>query len=93
MIEYTICVDGKYFVGETMVPTSGYAIAPNGFFQMVGNNSATAYEYSERIADASKMILYNALGYLQGIYDRTRYLPDSDKPKMIVIAQAGEGGQ
>lgn len=85
MVEYTICVDDKYFVGETMIPVEGHSIVPNGFFQMVPDNTANAYEYSERIADASKMILYNALGYLQGIYERTRYLPENEKPKKIVL--------
>ena len=87
MKQYTINVDGKYFVGETMQPIKGQSIAPSGFFQMVSDNTATAYAYSERVADASKMILYNALGYLQGIYDRTRYLPDVQKPHMISIEE------
>ena len=91
MAEYTISVDGKYFIGETMEPVSGQAIAPAGFFQMVADNTMTAYEYSDRYADASKMILYNALGYVQGIYERTRYLPDEQKPKTIIIERSQYG--
>ena len=88
MKQYTINVDGKYFVGETMEPTEGQSIASRGFFQMVGDNTMNAYAYSERFADASQMILYNALGYLQGIYDRTRYLPDEQKPRKIILEEA-----
>ena len=90
MIEYTICVDGRYFVGETMIPMQGHSIAPLGFFQMVGDNQMTEYEFAEDVTKAQKMILFNALGYLGGIHERTRYLPDAEKPKTIVLAQAGE---
>ena len=70
-----------------MNPIAGHSISSSGFFQMVADNTMTAYEYSDRYADASKMILYNALGYLRGIDDRTRYLPDDKKPKKIVLEQ------
>lgn len=91
MMEYTICVDGRYFVGETMMPMQGYSIAPSGFFQMVGDNQMTQYEFTEDVDKAQKMIMFNALGYLSGIHERTRYLPDVEKPRMIVLAQVGEG--
>lgn len=96
MKEYTICVDGRYFVGETMIPMQGHSIAPLGFFQMVGDNQMTQYEFSDDAGKAQKMIMFNALGYLSGIHERTRYLPDAEKPRAIVLAeaaQAGEGGQ
>lgn len=36
------------------------------------------------------MILYNALGYLQEIYERTRYLSDAQKPRQIIIEEAAD---
>jgi len=68
----------------------GHAIAPLGFFQNVRENSMTAYAYSTDIKDACVFDLFTASGYLQGIYERTRYLPDEQKPKLIVLEEASE---
>lgn len=91
-MRYTICVDGKYFVGETMERLEGTAIATSGFFQMVpSGNYLTAYEFSEDVSKADKIPLFDAIGYLEGINARTRYLPDDQKPKHIEIAAADAG--
>lgn len=89
MKEYTIKVDDKYFVGETMEPLRGTVGAGSrNFFGGVGENPHLfAYEFSERRGDAAEMIMFNALSYLQGIFDRTRYLPDAEKPSVITIEE------
>ena len=89
-MEYYLIVDGKYFVGETMEEIGGYSKAVSGFFQMGNGGQLTKYEFSDDIEKASKMILFNAIGYIDGIYERARYLPDSEKPKKISIVAVGE---
>jgi hypothetical protein len=98
MKRYTINVDGLYFAGETMEPVEGHAIAPSGFFQNVRENGMTAYAYTPDRIKASVIDLFSATGYLKGIYERTRYLSDGEKPKCITldevvcdIAQVCEG--
>lgn len=51
MKEYTISVDGKYFVGATMEPIKGQAIAPNGFSRWL----ATTRQLHMRIPAVSRM--------------------------------------
>ena len=89
-MEYYLIVDGKYFVGETMEEIGGYSKAVSGFFQMGNGGQLTKYEFSYDVEKASKMILYNAISYMEGVYERVRYLPDSEKPKKISIVSAGE---
>lgn len=89
-MEYYLIVDGKYFAGETMEEIGGYSKATNGFFQMGNGGQLTKYEVSSDREKASKMILYNVLGYVEGIYERVRYLPDREKPKKISIVAVGE---
>lgn len=89
-MEYYLIVDGKYFVGETMEEIGGYSKAVSGFFQMGNGGQLTKYEFSDDIEKASKMILFNAIGYIDGIYERARYLTDSEKPKKISIVAVGE---
>jgi hypothetical protein len=82
---YTICVDGQYFAEETMERIEGHAIAPLGFFQMVGDNYMTAYRFAPERGQAWEGDLFSATGYLRGIYERTRYLPDDKKPRRIAL--------
>lgn len=89
-MEYYLIVDGKYFVGETMEEIGGYSKAVSGFFQMGNGGQLTKYEFSADQEKASKMILYNALGYMEGVYERVRYLPDGEKPKSISLVAVGE---
>ena len=89
-MEYYLIVDGKYFVGETMEEIGGYSKAVSGIFQMGKGGQLTKYEFSADREKASKMILYNVLGYMEGIYERARYLPNSEKPKKISIVAVGE---
>ena len=89
-MEYYLIVDGKYFVGETMEEIGGYSKAVSGFFQMGNGGQLTKYEFSADQEKASKMILYNALGYMEGVYERVRYLPDGEKPKRISLVAVGE---
>ena len=89
-MEYYLIVDGKYFVGETMEEIGGYSKAVSGFFQMGNGGQLTKYEFSDDIEKASKMILFNAIGYIDGIYERVRYLPNSEKPKKISLVAVGE---
>ena len=89
-MEYYLIVDGKYFVGETMEEIGGYSKAVSGFFQMGNGGQLTKYEFSDDREKASKMILYNILGYMEGVYARVRYLPDSEKPKKISIISVEE---
>ena len=89
-MEYYLIVDGKYFVGETMEEIGGYSKSVSGFFQMGNGGQLTKYEFSSDVEKASKMILYNAIGYMEGVYERVRYLPDSEKPKKISLVSAGE---
>ena len=89
-MEYYLIVDGKYFVGETMEEICGYSKSVSGFFQMGNGGQLTKYEFSDDIEKASKMILFNAIGYMEGIYERVRYLPDSEKPKKISLVSDGE---
>ena len=89
-MEYYLIVDGKYFVGETMEEIGGYSKAVSGFFQMGNGGQLTKYEFSADREKASKMILYNVLGYMEGIYERVRYLPNSEKPRKISIVAVGE---
>ena len=89
-MEYYLIVNGKYFVGETMEEIGGYSKAVSGFFQMGNGGQLTKYEFSDDPEKASKMILFNALGYMDGIYERVRYLPDSEKPKKISLVAVGE---
>lgn len=89
-MEYYLIVDGKYFVGETMEEIGGYSKAVSGFFQMGNGGQLTKYEFSDDREKASKMILYNILGYMEGVYARVRYLPDSEKPKKISIVSVEE---
>ena len=89
-MEYYLIVDGKYFVGETMEEIGGYSKAVSGFFQMGNGGQLTKYEFSVDQEKASKMILYNALGYMEGVYERVRYLPDGEKPKRISLVAVGE---
>ena len=89
-MEYYLIVDGKYFVGETMEEIGGYSKAVSGFFQMGNGGQLTKYEFSVDQEKASKMILYNALGYMEGVYERVRYLPDGEKPKKISIVSVEE---
>ena len=89
-MEYYLIVDGKYFVGETMEQIGGYSKAVSGFFQMGNGGQLTKYEFSDDIEKASKMILFNAIGYMEGIYERVRYLPDRKKPKRISLVSVGE---
>ena len=89
-MEYYLIVDGKYFVGETMEEIGGYSKAVSGFFQMGNGGQLTKYEFSDDREKASKMILYNVLGYMEGIYERARYLPNSEKPKKISIISVEE---
>ena len=89
-MEYYLIVDGKYFVGETMEEIGGYSKAVSGFFQMGNGGQLTKYEFSDDREKASKMILYNILGYMEGVHARVRYLPDSEKPKKISIVSVEE---
>ena len=89
-MEYYLIVDGKYFVGETMEEIGGYSKSVSGFFQMGNGGHLTKYEFSDDIEKASKMILFNAIGYMEGIYERVRYLPDRKKPKRISLVSVGE---
>ena len=89
-MEYYLIVDGKYFVGETMEEIDGYSKAVSGFFQMGNGGKLTKYEFSPGPENASKMILFNALGYMEGIYERVRYLPNNEKPKRISLVAVGE---
>ena len=89
-MEYYLIVDGKYFVGETMEEIGGYSKSVSGFFQMGNGGQLTKYEFSDDIEKASKMILFNAIGYMEGIYERVRYLHDNEKPKEISIVAVGE---
>ena len=89
-MEYYLIVDGKYFVGETMEEIGGYSKSVSGFFQMGNGGQLTKYEFSDDIEKASKMTLFNAIGYMEGIYERFRYLPDRKKPKRISLVSAGE---
>ena len=89
-MEYYLIVDGKYFVGETMEEIGGYSKYVRGFFQMGNGGQLTKYEFSDDIEKASKMILFNAIGYMEGIYERVRYLPDRKKPKRISLVSVGE---
>lgn len=89
-MEYYLIVDGKYFVGETMEEIGGYSKAVSGFFQMGNGGQLTKYEFSPDPKNASKMILFNAIGYIEGIYERVRYLPNSEKPKKISLVSVGE---
>ena len=89
-MEYYLIVDGKYFVGETMEEIGGYSKSVSGFFQMGNGGQLTKYEFSDDIEKASKMILFNAIGYMEGIYERVRYLPDIKKPKRISLVSVGE---
>lgn len=89
-MEYYLIVDGKYFVGETMEEIDGYSKSVSGFFQMGNGGQLTKYEFSNDIEKASKMILFNAIGYMEGIYERVRYLPDRKKPKRISLVSVGE---
>ena len=89
-MEYYLIVDGKYFVGETMEEIGGYSKSVSGFFQMGNGGHLTKYEFSDDIEKASKMILFNAIGYMEGIYERVRYIPDSEKPKKISLVSDGE---
>ena len=89
-MEYYLIVDGKYFVGETMEEIGGYSKSVSGFFQMGNGGQLTKYEFSDDIEKASKMILFNAIGYMEGIYERVRYLPDRKKPKRISLVSVGE---
>ena len=89
-MEYYLIVDGKYFVGETMEEIGGYSKAVSGFFQMGNGGQLTKYEFSVDQEKASKMILYNALGYMEGVYERVRYLHDGEKPKRISLVAVGE---
>lgn len=89
-MEYYLIVDGKYFVGETMEEIGGYSKAVSGFFQMGNGGKLTKYEFSADREKASKMILYNVLGYMDGIYERVRYLPNNEKPKKIVLIAVDE---
>ena len=89
-MEYYLIVDEKYFVGETMEEIGGYSKSVSGFFQMGNGGQLTKYEFSADQEKASKMILYNALGYMEGVYERVRYLPDGEKPKKISIVAVGE---
>lgn len=84
-MEYYLMIDGKYFVGETMEEIGGSSKAASGFFQMGNGGCLTKYKFSENIEDAHPMILYNAISYLDGIYERVRYLPNNEKPKRISI--------
>ena len=89
-MEYYLIVDGKYFVGETMEEIGGYSKSVSGLFQMGNGGQLTKYEFSDDIEKASKMILFNAIGYMEGIYERVRYLPDRKKPKRISLVSVGE---
>lgn len=89
-MEYYLIVDGKYFVGETMEEIGGYSKSVSGFFQMGNGGQLTKYEFSDDPEKASKMILFNAIGYMEGIYERVRYLPDIKKPKRISLVSVGE---
>ena len=89
-MEYYLIVDGKYFVGETMEEIGGYSKSVSGFFQMGNGGKLTKYEFSDDIEKASKMILFNAIGYMEGIYERVRYLPDRKKPKRISLVSVDE---
>jgi hypothetical protein len=89
-MEYYLIVDGKYFVGETMEEIGGYSKSVSGFFQMGNGGQLTKYEFSADREKASSMILYNAIGYMDGIYERVRYLPNSKKPKKITIVAVDE---
>lgn len=89
-MEYYLIVDGKYFVRETMEEIGGYSKAASGFFQMGSGGALTKYEYSTDREKANKMILFNVLGYMEGIYERARYLPDCEKPKRISVVAVGE---
>lgn len=89
-MEYYLIVDGKYFVRETMEEIGGYSKAVSGFFQMGNGGQLTKYEFSADPKNASKMILFNAIGYMEGLYERVRYLPDSKKPKRISLVAVGE---
>lgn len=89
-MEYYLIVDGKYFVGETMEEIGGYSKSVSGFFQMGNGGQLTKYEFSADREKASSMILYNALGYMEGIYERTRYLPNAEKPKKIYVIAVDE---
>ena len=89
-MEYYLIVDGKYFVGETMEEIGGYSKSVSGFFQMGNGGQLTKYEFSDDIEKASKMILFNAIGYMEGIYERVRYLPDRKKPKRISLVSVVE---
>lgn len=89
-MEYYLIVDGKYFVGETMEEIGGYSKSVSGFFQMGNGGQLTKYEFSDDIEKASKMILFNAIGYMEGIYERVRYLTDRKKPKRISLVSVGE---
>ena len=89
-MEYYLIVDGKYFVGETMEEIGGYSKSVSGFFQMGNGGQLTKYEFSDDIEKASKMILYNAIGYMEGVYERVRYLPDRKKPKRISLVSVVE---
>ena len=89
-MEYYLIVDGKYFVGETMEEIGGYSKSVSGFFQMGNGGQLTKYEFSNDIEKASKMILFNAIGYIEGIYERSRYLPNIEKPKKISLVAVGE---
>ena len=89
-MEYYLIVDGKYFVGETMEEIGGYSKSVIGFFQMGNGGQLTKYEFSDDIEKASKMILFNAIGYMEGIYERVRYLPDRKKPKRISLVSVVE---
>ena len=89
-MEYYLIVDGKYFVGETMEEIGGYSKAVSGFFQMGNGGKLTKYEFSDDPEKARKMILFNAIGYMEGIHERVRYLPDIKKPKRISLVSVGE---
>jgi hypothetical protein len=89
-MEYYLIVDGKYFVGETMEEIGGYSKAVSGFFQMGNGGQLTKYEFSADPEKASKMILFNAIGYMDGLYQRVRYLADNEKPKKISLVAVGE---
>ena len=89
-MEYYLIVDGKYFVRETMEEIGGYSKAVSGFFQMGNGGQLTKYEFSDDPENASKMILFNAIGYMEGINERVRYLPNSEKPKKISLVAVGE---
>lgn len=89
-MEYYLIVDGKYFVRETMEEIGGYSKAVIGFFQMGNGGPLVKYEFSTDCKEASKMILFNAIGYIEGIHERVRYLPDREKPKRISLVAVGE---